>query len=69
MVQPKLWIFVRRDKWARGGWAGSDEDKVSVKEATGATLCRFPFVQPDGPHVCFMTRQPAEEVAIFTKAY
>jgi prolyl-tRNA synthetase len=65
----ELKAAIASDKWARGGWAGSDEDEVSVKEATGATLRCYPFEQPGGPHVCFMTGQPAEEVAIFAKAY
>jgi prolyl-tRNA synthetase len=56
-------------KWARGGWAASDEDEKRIKEETQATLRCFPFEQPAGPHVCFMTGQPAKEVAIFAKSY
>ncbi|GLC44306.1 Proline--tRNA ligase, chloroplastic/mitochondrial [Pleodorina starrii] len=56
-------------KWARGGWAGSDEDERRVKEETQATLRCFPFDQPAGPHTCLMTGQPAGEVAIFAKSY
>jgi hypothetical protein len=56
-------------KWARGGWAGSDEQEKQIKEETQATLRCFPFDQPQGPHMCFMTGQPAAEVAIFAKSY
>jgi len=56
-------------KWARGGWSGSDADEKRVKEETQATLRCFPFDQPPGPHTCFMTGQPAAEVAIFAKSY
>jgi prolyl-tRNA synthetase len=56
-------------KWARGGWAGSDEQEKKVKEETGATLRCFPFEQPQGPHVCFMNGSEAQEVAVFAKAY
>ncbi|GAP63418.1 prolyl-tRNA synthetase [Ardenticatena maritima] len=55
--------------WARGYWAGSDDDERRVKEETGATLRCFPFEQPGEPGVCFMTGQEATEVAIFAKAY
>lgn len=65
----ELKVAIGNDKWARGGWAGSDSDEVAVKEETGATLRCFPFEQPEGPHTCLMTGQPAKEVAIFAKAY
>ena len=56
-------------KWARGGWAASDEDEKRIKEETQATLRCFPFDQPAGPHSCLMTGKPADEVAIFAKSY
>lgn len=34
-----------------------------------ATIRCFPFDQPPGPHTCFMTGQPAAEVALFAKSY
>jgi prolyl-tRNA synthetase len=55
--------------WARGWWAGSDEDETRIKEDTGATIRCFPFEQPPGPGTCFLTEKPASEVAIFAKAY
>ena len=60
---------VHAGKWARGGWAGSDADETLVKEETQATLRCIPFEQPQGPQTCFMTGQPAKEVAIFAKSY
>ncbi|GAB4818966.1 hypothetical protein N2152v2_006012 [Parachlorella kessleri] len=60
---------VAEGKWARGPWAGSDEQEVQIKEETQATLRCIPFEQPAGPKTCFLTGQPAAEVAIFAKAY
>lgn len=60
---------VLEGKWARGGWAGSDEDERRVKEETGATMRCFPFEQPTGPHKCLMSGGTAQEVAIFARAY
>ena len=56
-------------KWARGGWAGTDDQEKQIKEETGATLRCFPFEQPAGPHICFLTGGGADEVALFAKAY
>ena len=56
-------------KWARGPWAGSDDQERQVKEETSATLRCFPFEQPQHSGVCFLTGQPAAEVALFAKAY
>ncbi len=60
---------VEAGDWARGWWAGSDDDERRVKEETGATLRCFPFDQPDGPGACLFTGQAAREVALFAKAY
>ncbi|KAG2438265.1 hypothetical protein HYH02_010963 [Chlamydomonas schloesseri] len=65
----ELKAAVAEGKWARGGWAASDDDERRIKEETQATLRCFPFDQPAGPHTCFMTGQPAAEVAIFAKSY
>eukprot|EP00878_Enallax_costatus_P034439 GHUV01038184.1.p1 GENE.GHUV01038184.1~~GHUV01038184.1.p1 ORF type:complete len:110 (+),score=37.19 GHUV01038184.1:403-732(+) len=65
----ELKAAVAEGKWARGGWAGSDDQEKQIKEETQATLRCFPFEQPAGPHTCFMTGQPAAEVAIFAKSY
>jgi len=65
----ELKAAVADGKWARGGWAASDEDEAKVKEETQATLRCFPFDQPEGPHTCLMTGEPAEKVALFAKAY
>lgn len=55
--------------WARGWWAGSNEDEVRVKEETGATIRCFPFDQPEGPGICLFTGEQAREVALFARAY
>ena len=60
---------VEEGKWARGYWSGTDAQEEQIKDETGATLRCFPFEQPQGGGVCFMTNQEAKEVAIFAKAY
>lgn len=55
--------------WARGWWAGSDDDERRVKDETGATIRCFPFDQPDGSGQCLMSGQPAQQVALFARAY
>jgi prolyl-tRNA synthetase len=55
--------------WARGWWAGSNDDERKVKEETGATIRCFPFEQPDAKGKCLFTGQPAERIALFARAY
>ena len=43
LVPPHL--HAHAGKWARGGWAASDDDERRVKEETQATLRCFPFDQ------------------------
>jgi prolyl-tRNA synthetase len=57
------------DGFARVWWAGSDADELKVKEETKATLRCIPLDQPGGEGVCFYTGKPAQEIAIFAKAY
>lgn len=47
----------------------SGSEELKVKEETGATIRCFPFEQPQGTKTCFMTGNPADEVAIFGKSY
>ncbi|XP_020579820.1 proline--tRNA ligase, chloroplastic/mitochondrial isoform X1 [Phalaenopsis equestris] len=58
---------ISQGKWARGPWSASDVEEQKVKEETGATLRCFPFDQPVGSKICFMTGNPAD--AIFAKSY
>ncbi|MFW5709637.1 MAG: proline--tRNA ligase [Chloroflexota bacterium] len=55
--------------WVRCRWAGSSDDERRVKEETGATLRCFPLEQPGGKAPCIYTGKPAQEIAIFAKAY
>ncbi|MCA9913732.1 MAG: proline--tRNA ligase, partial [Anaerolineae bacterium] len=55
--------------WARGWWAGSGEDEARIKDDLAATIRCFPFDQPGGNGVCLFTGQPANQVAIFARAY
>lgn len=61
--------IVEAGGWARGWWAGSDEDEVKVKEETGATIRCFPLDQPGGEGECLYTGKKAAEVALLAKAY
>lgn len=60
---------IEKGGWARGWWAGSDDDERRVKDEIGATLRCFPLDQPEGSGRCFLTGENAERVAIFAKAY
>jgi prolyl-tRNA synthetase len=55
--------------FARGWWAGSNEDEKRIQEETKATLRCLPLEQPDGGGVCFLTGKRAERVAIFARSY
>ena len=55
--------------FARAWWAGGNEDELTVKEETGATLRCFPIEQPGGAGKCFLTGRAAERVAVFGRAY
>ena len=63
---------IEAGKWARGPWAGSQEDELAVAEETGATLRCFPLVQPismwSGYNTCLYSGYHATEVAIFARA-
>ncbi len=65
----ELMEVVASGRWAWGWWCGSDEDEVRVKDETQATLRCFPFDQPGGGGACLLTGKPADEVALFAKAY
>ncbi|XP_020274123.1 proline--tRNA ligase, chloroplastic/mitochondrial isoform X2 [Asparagus officinalis] len=65
----ELKVAISQGKWARGPWSASDADESKVKEETGATIRCFPFDQPQGRKTCFMTGNPADEVAIFARSY
>jgi prolyl-tRNA synthetase len=55
--------------FARAAWAGSNDDEARVKEETKATLRCIPFDQPSQPRRCFYSGRPANQVAIFGRAY
>ncbi|QPC81893.1 proline--tRNA ligase [Phototrophicus methaneseepsis] len=55
--------------WARGWWAGSDDNERQIKEDTGATLRCIPLEQPGGTGTCFYSDEVAQSVALFAKAY
>jgi prolyl-tRNA synthetase len=55
--------------WARGWWAGSNDDEKRIKDETGATIRCFPFEQPEGTGKCFLTGNNAKQVGLFAKAY
>lgn len=64
-----LETIIEQGGWARGWWAGTDEDELKIKEQLGITIRCFPFEQSTSPGVCFYTGKPARDIALFAKAY
>lgn len=60
---------VEQGGFARGWWAGTDDEEVQVKTEIGATHRCYPLDQPGETGTCFYTGRPADRVAIFAKAY
>ncbi len=57
------------DGFARAWWCGDRECEAQIKEDTKATTRCIPLEQPGGSGVCIHCGKPAQEVAIFGKAY
>jgi prolyl-tRNA synthetase len=57
------------DGFARAWWCGERECEAAIKEETKATTRCIPLEQPGGSGACIHCGQPAQEVAIFAKAY
>jgi prolyl-tRNA synthetase len=57
------------DGFARAWWCGERECEAEIKEETKATTRCIPLDQPGGSGVCVHCGKPAQEVAIFAKAY
>lgn len=55
--------------WARGYWAGDDDDERRVKDETGATIRCFPFDQAEDRGPCLLTGAENGEIALFARAY
>ncbi len=57
------------DGFARAWWCGERQCEAEIKEETKATTRCIPLDQPGGTGVCVHCGKPAQEVAIFAKAY
>jgi prolyl-tRNA synthetase len=57
------------DGFARAWWCGERQCEAEIKEETKATTRCIPLEQPGGSSVCIHCGKPAQEVAIFAKAY
>ncbi len=57
------------DGFARAWWCGDRDCEAQIKDETKATTRCIPLEQPGGSGVCVHCGQPAQEVAIFGKAY
>ena len=57
------------DGFARAWWCGEHVCEAAIKEETKATTRCIPLEQPGGSGACIHCGQPAQEVAIFAKAY
>jgi prolyl-tRNA synthetase len=55
--------------FARSYWCGDAKCEEQIKEETKATLRCIPMEQPGGTGVCIHCGKPANELAIFGKAY
>ena len=55
--------------FARSYWCGDAKCEEQIKEETKATLRCIPMEQPGGAGVCIHCGKPANELAIFGKAY
>ena len=65
----ELRAVVADGDWARVFWDGTDDDELTVKDETGATIRCFPFDQPTEPGKCIFSGRNTERVALFAKAY
>jgi prolyl-tRNA synthetase len=57
------------NSFARAWWCGEQQCEAEIKEETKATTRCIPLEQPGGSGVCVHCGRPAQEVAIFAKAY
>jgi prolyl-tRNA synthetase len=57
------------DGFARAWWCGERQCEAEIKEETKATTRCIPLDQPGGSGACIHCGKPAQEVAIFAKAY
>ena len=57
------------DGFARAWWCGDRDCEAKIKDDTKATTRCIPFDQPGGSGTCVHCGKPAQEVAIFAKAY
>jgi prolyl-tRNA synthetase len=55
--------------WALAWWCGRPECEAQIKEETKATTRCIPIEQPGGEGVCVHCGQPANERAVFARAY
>ncbi|CAG0927802.1 prolyl-tRNA synthetase [Thermoflexales bacterium] len=60
---------VVEDSFARVWWCGDRQCEADIKEETKATTRCIPLEQPGGSGMCVHCGKPAQEVAIFAKAY
>jgi len=57
------------DGWAFAWWCGERDCETQIKEDTKATTRCIPLEQPGGAGACIHCGKPAQEKAIFAKAY
>lgn len=65
----ELKTVVENGGFARGYWAGTDDDEARIKTETGATNRCFPLDQPEAAGKCFFTGKESQRIALFAKAY
>jgi prolyl-tRNA synthetase len=60
---------VVKDGWAQSWWCGEGECEAAIKDDTKASIRCIPLEQPGGKGQCIRCSKPAEERAIFGRAY
>ncbi len=60
---------VVKEGWAHSWWCGEGECEAAIKEDTKATVRCIPLEQPGGQGQCIRCAKPAEERALFGRAY
>jgi len=59
---------IEEGAFIRAFWAGNGDDEARIQEETKATIRVIPFEQKE-KGTCFYTGKPADQIAIFARAY
>ena len=60
---------IKEGGFAKAYWAGNGEMEEEIQKDTKATVRCIPLEQPEDSGTCFYTKEKADKIAIFGKAY